>query len=349
MKRWSLCLVLVTLFMVLGCGRDYDQTNVQTNVSATSYLLNAEDFDLETIMTLISENKVKDAEDLQNQINNPESGLTNVDADKDGNRDFILVKEVQAEQKVLSFLAIPSSTGKEEDAVNVAEVKFSRTGDSNQVQLSGSYPNYVNGYHDHYYHHGMSVGDALFLSWVLSPSRPYYYRPYASYYAPSYRPMPVYGASMMSTKRTTYRSTQNVTTVAPMKRQAIGSDYGMASKTQSKYSKGKGDVYGDALGNRAGSVKSFQTRPADKPKPTGSSFGGGSNSSPKPTPVAKPTPTYKPSTPSSNWGSATKASAPSSSGSSYKPSKPSSSGWGSSSGRSSSSGSRSSGSGSRRR
>jgi|GEM_PF-3614636 len=167
-------------------------------IGGQQYLLNAKDFDLQQVIALIRDNKIKDAADLEKKINE-QGGINNVDIDHDSKVDPIKIKESRkGNSVVLEFLAVPSSTHKAEDATTVATVEFSRSASSNDVQVQGGYANHVNGHENAYYttnvHSGPSFGTMLFLTWLFMPSRPHYYapvmpvyvtRPVASNYTPS--------------------------------------------------------------------------------------------------------------------------------------------------------------------
>jgi len=175
-----LLLVLMATALLCACNKSERPIESSLQIGGQQYLLNAKDFDLQQVIGLIRDNKIKDAADLEKKIN--EGGINNVDVDHDSKVDYIKIKESRkGNNVVMEFLAIPSSTQKLEDATTVASVEFSRSASSNDVQVQGGYANHVNGYENAYYtahmHHGPSFGEMLFLTWLFMPSRPYYYAP----------------------------------------------------------------------------------------------------------------------------------------------------------------------------
>ena len=220
MKTFTL---IFTLLAVMGCSKPPAQT--QRNVSGN--LLSYTAFDLETVVGVVKQNKFNGAEELEAFVND-NNGVNNVDLDKDGNIDYISVKESrEGETIVLDFVASPT-TG---DTVTVANLKFTQNTSSQELEVQGGYPSYVQGGHSHYYSYrrpGLSFGEAMFLAWMFTPSRSHYYRP-----VPMFTPRPVLGSSTLVNTRTTTRTT---TKVGPVKNSSKPNSYKVksAEKTQSK-------------------------------------------------------------------------------------------------------------------
>lgn|GEM_PF-1918990 len=283
-RRWATALTL-TLVATSGCfcggdsrPRRSKNSVKRTEVNAQNFLFNADEFDLETIISLVKENKVKGAEELEEVINGEKAAISNVDIDKDGTIDYVLVKEGREGQKIaLDFRAVPSSTNQESDAETIASMTFSHNTTTNEVEVSGGYPSYANGHDNYYYsyrqpyrHGGMSVGQALFLAWLFTPSRPIFYRGYRPAY---FVRRPVYSRSMLSSRRSTYRTTSRV---SPVRRQARPKGYSIssASKGKSKFASGKSKVAKPtSFSSRSGSMKSFGKRDTSKTKKSASGFG----------------------------------------------------------------------------
>ena len=276
-------LFIITAFVLSltasGCGDDEVQTRQETKVEGKTFLLSADDFDLETVMAMMREDKVQSAEELEKKINDG-SGINNVDVDGDGKVDYIQVKESRnGDALLMDFLAIPSSTQNENASETVATVRFSQNTTTNQVQVEGGYPNHVRGHNDHHYSyhhgHGLSMGEALFLTWLFMPSRPLFYRPYAMGY---YTPRPVYPASALQSRRSSYRTSMKV---SPVKRSqpSAGFQSASASRKPSKFgSEGKGNT-GDTLSSKSGAAKAFEKRDTNKAKSTATGFGAKSKAS----------------------------------------------------------------------
>lgn len=333
MKRWSRALIVVvscSLVLAAGCDDKKSRTTTRTNVEGQSYLLSSDDFDLETVMGLIKDDKVKGAEELEKAIND-DSGINNVDIDRDEKIDYVMVKEGRdGEALLLDFVAIPSSTEKEDEAETVASVRFTRDTQTSQVHVEGGYPSYVDGHHHHYYsyhhRHGLSVGEALFIAWLFTPSRPLFYRPYSMGF---YSPRPVYSSSSLASTRTSYRTSKSV---GPVQKSARPASYKIASaqKAPSKWRQ-QATAKGGSLSSKRGSMKGFEARDSSKAKKSATGFGASKSSSGSAWGGKK-------SSGSSVWGGSSGSSG--SKKSSFGGSSGSKSSWGSSSG--SRSGSRSS-------
>lgn len=275
----------VVLVTSVGCSKDeesitpwkrrrHKKSVTTSEVNSQNFLFNADDFDLATVVALVKEDKVKDAEGLEKVINKEDSAISNVDIDKDDIIDYVMVKEGREGEKILlDFKAVPSSTNKEDDAETIGNMTFTKNTETNEVEVSGGYPQYARGYRDHHYHYrGPSLGTMIFMSWLLTPSRPYYYR---GYYAPYYARRPLYSRSALTSARTSYRSTRSV---SPVSRTSRPSNYNIksASKGNSKFASGKSSVAkakSNSLSSRKGSMKSFGSRSSTKTKRSASGFG----------------------------------------------------------------------------
>ena len=197
---------LMAMTMVVGCAPERSHSRQQTQKQVQGSLLSFEDFDLETVVAMVKQDKVQGAKELEEFINGS-NGVNNVDVDKDGKIDYIRVIEGREGQTItLDMVAKPSSGSGEE--VTVANLRFKHNTTSNEMVVEGGYPSYVNGYNSHYYsyhrphRHGMSTGQAVFLMWLMMPSRSMYLHP-----VPMYSPRPVYSRSALNTTRTTTRTT----------------------------------------------------------------------------------------------------------------------------------------------
>jgi hypothetical protein len=359
--------ILIGLILALcACDtRTEAQTTISQQVDTQSNLVDAKDLDLQTIVGMVKSNKVANAEQLEKAINS-DNGINNVDVDKDGKIDYVAVREGRKGDAVaLDLVAIPSGTRNQAEGVVVASITFRKDVQTNTVEVSGGYPTYVNGYGDYYYSYrqpGLTFGQAMFLYWAFSPRPAYYYHPYFSSYA--YRP--VYSHSVLTTRRTTYRSSVGSSAILSSRRP---STYTIPSaKVPSRFAPAPRSS-GSSFTERSGQGRGFQNRTgaANKPStwgtPSNSSSGWGSASGSHSTPSAPRSSSLGLSSgsKSSSWGSShtTAPSAPrssswgSSSGSrssswgssrSTTPSAPRSSSWGSSSGSRSSSWGSSSGS-----
>lgn len=307
-----------------GCSsRTETQTTTSQQVDTQSFLLNAKDLDLQAVVGMVKSNRVKSAEELEKAINS-DNGINNVDVDKDGKIDYISVKEGRKGDAIsLDLMAVPSGTQNPAEAVVVASITFSKNTQTNTVEVSGGFPNYVDGYQDNYYsyqHRGLSFGEAMFLAWMFTP-RPLYYQPY---YYRSYVARPIYSHSVLTTRRTVYR-TPGSTVVSSSRRPSA---YTIPSaKVPSRFQPAPRSA-GNSFTERSGQGRSFQNRtgapnrpstwgtPSSPSAPRSSGWSGSSGSR------------------SSSWGSSSGSNRSSSWGSSRTtiPSAPKSSSWGGSSG-----------------
>ena len=162
MKHIALLLLSISMF---ACENS-SQSNPQVSVEESQSLLSAEDFSLNLISGLIKSG-VTDATAIQEKINDGDQNpYNNVDIDKDGQRDFIEVRETVHHQQ-FDFVTKPSSIG---DDKHIATVKF--TEENGEPMMEASYEPIVHHYHDYYYHDTFAR-DLLFFTWLHS-SRPVY-------------------------------------------------------------------------------------------------------------------------------------------------------------------------------
>ena len=290
---------IASLSLVLGaCGPDKSRMTKE-EIQHNTFLLNSDDFDLETVIGMVKGDGVGNIEELEKTINDASSGINNVDIDNDEKIDYVMVKENREGGNFsLEFLAVPSKSGKEDEASLIASMSIKKSGEN--VEVSGGYPDYVAGHESNHYqyrHSGMSFGQAIFLAYMFSP-RGMYYRPYGFYGAYSGRPY--MSASQRSTTRSSYKKTTS-TRVAPVKKQSKPAGYkspASASKTKSKFSSGaiKGKPGDKSLSSRKGQTKGYNQRSSSKPKQKATGFGG-SSSKPK-----SRGSTSKPKSRSGGWG-----------------------------------------------
>lgn len=264
MKRWFWLMIAVMFVAApLGCG-----DGMKYELTETSYLMNTDAFDLEATVALVKDGKVKDAAELEQQINAPESAINNVDLNGDGKIDFVGVQEQKTEKGyTLDFVAQPSEN--KEDHSTIASVNVSQT--AKETVVEGGYPSYVEGHASHYYHHvHHGIGDLLFYSWLFSPMHVPYVMPFYGGVGFYYAPRPVLAMNVVSTQRSTYRTNRGVSsmkkTTAPKN---FSSGIKSAQKTQAKISS-------PSKSNSPSGLKSYKVQ-SKTPTNTGgksSTFGG---------------------------------------------------------------------------
>ena len=278
------------------------QTTTRVQSQQDTSLVSAEDFGLATVIGLVESNAVKNGEELEQRINDPSSGINNIDVDGDGQTDYIgVVEEQSATGKTFSFVAFKSSD-QDAEPIPIATVTLAQDTTTNTVTVSGGYPEYVHGYRDHYYHRpGLTLGRVLWLSWAFGPRPMYSYGPM---WRSSWAPRPVMSRSVARQTRTTVRTTTKMRPVAQSK--ARPASYKGSAKSQNYAKRVKnGSVKmpkktGSVSGN-ANQMRDFKARDKSKPVQKGTSFG----SAPKKPTTASPAAPKKPSTWKSGSGSPT--------------------------------------------
>ena len=306
------CLVIIIAALALsGCNscRSRTTTTTTTQTKATtaqaSYILNADDFDLKLVMALITSGTgMNDMAALEQRINDPSSGINNVDVDHDGHVDYVSAKESNAGgQQAIEFEAHPSGSPDAEPVV-IASVNVSQNTTTNQVTVNGGYPTYVNGYDSAYYSNvypRSHFADAMFMYWMLRP-HPLYVPVYRGYPA-GYMPRQVLAPTVVQSQRTSYQTTTRVSPVPQATRPSTYSSPSVkqdtANRVQSKYATPPQNGAGSIKGN-AQNQNNYKERDTSKAKPQGGTFSPNAPKvgSPPATPpkVASPPPS-PPSTP----------------------------------------------------
>jgi len=151
-----------------------------TSYAQQGYIMSAEDFDLQTVVSLVNPatgRGVRNLVELEGIINDPHSAINNVDIDQDGVVDYVGCVEIRGgAHHIIEFRAYPSSAPGAAPVV-IATLAITRNHHQRLVVLQGSYPYYVYGYdswfyHDtFYYHHGFAR--RTFLGWWFM-TRPIY-------------------------------------------------------------------------------------------------------------------------------------------------------------------------------
>ena len=193
---------------------------------------------------------------LEQQINDPNSGINTLDLDKDGNVDYLKVVE-RANQLVVID---ETSTNQ----ITIATLNITPNGD---VSVSGV-PTYCG--QNYYYHNHYSLTDAILLSYLLRP-HPYYIPRYHYGYYPSY----YHRTSVISTRTRiisspSYRSSVRTTT-------SYSRPTTSYSRPTTSYSRPATPTR-TSLSNPSTSQRSFTPRSTSSPVRSGG-FGSSSRSS----------------------------------------------------------------------
>jgi hypothetical protein len=177
-----------TVVAKADAGADADaKTAVKATVKA-DVKLEASAFDLESVSFLVKKGKVKDAKQLEAQINNPKEKINNVDIDGDGKVDKIQVVEIRNEADgsiIFELRAIPSSTKDKDAAVVIATLNFVPDKVTKKLVVKCVYSPIVVGYDTIVFEYFVPIeveNDAVvvvdsspFYGWAFTVSRPAYY------------------------------------------------------------------------------------------------------------------------------------------------------------------------------
>ena len=141
--------------------------NVTVVNEAPPALVAPADFALDTVVGLLRTGAT-DGPSLEARINDPASGINNVDTDKDGRVDYVNVVEAPIPSgKKMELVAHPSA-GTTPD-VSIAAIKFQQDGPA--VDVQAGYSPLID---QNIYYHDRLTSDLAFAAWLFLPSRPYY-------------------------------------------------------------------------------------------------------------------------------------------------------------------------------
>jgi len=145
-------------------------------------------FDLESVSFLVKKGKVKDAKQLEAQINDPKEKINNVDVDGDGKVDKIQVVEIRDEATgsiVFELRAIPSGTKDKDAAVVIATINFVPDKVTKKMTVTCVYTPIVVGHDTIVFEYFVPievkndtivvVDSSPFYGWAFTVSRPAYY------------------------------------------------------------------------------------------------------------------------------------------------------------------------------
>ncbi len=170
-------------------------TKADTNVEASAAIkadikttLEPAAFDLESVSFLVKKGKVKDAKQLEAQINDPKEKINNVDIDGDGKVDKIQVVEIRNEADgsiIFELRAIPSSTKDKDAAVVIANLNFVPDKVTKKMVVKCVYTPIVVGHDTIIYEYDVPievkndvvvvVDSSPFYGWAFTVSRPAYH------------------------------------------------------------------------------------------------------------------------------------------------------------------------------
>ena len=166
-------LILVSFFWPSGGEKQYN-VNVQTMVYGGAGL------DLATIGSLLK--KAENATELEHLLNDPKTGINNLDLNEDGKVDYIKVTEYGTEQTKGFSLTTEPIAGETQE---VATIEIEKSGnDQASVEVKGNEQIYGQ---NHYHRSSFGMTDMLFMYWLFRP-HPFYASPWGyGHYPGNYR------------------------------------------------------------------------------------------------------------------------------------------------------------------
>lgn len=243
MKNY-LVLALLAMF-VFSCSNKKQNTTVSVQpATETVNTLDGENFDLELVGQLATQSA--SVGEFEKVINDPETGVNNLDLDGNGEVDWITVTEAESTiptSRLMSLAVYFSDTDVEE----VATIEIDKTNPAGgEVHLVGSERLYGSGAH---YHSSFSMSDAILFHYMFGPRYRPYHSPYYSYRTPAYYshrrvvPMTAYRTQTRTVKRTTSTKSKSSFTksTAPRKSKVSSPNKGKSSAkyTQTKDTRSK--------------------------------------------------------------------------------------------------------------
>jgi hypothetical protein len=269
MTQFKFRLFLLSLILAV-CACKGPPTQVTVTNNAPSASVSPQDFSLDTVLALLKSG-VNDGPTLESKINDPASGINNVDIDKDGKTDYINVVEAQIPSgKKMELMAHPSS-GQGPD-VSIAAIKFAQ-GDSG-VDVQAGYAPLIDPGGQYYYHDSL-LANMLFAQWLFMPSRPYYVGYAPAGYAYRSRMAP----TQFTQTRTTYQTQTRISPVVAAPRPASFNAARLTTPPRAASTN---------FGQAAQGTSNFAVD--NRQKSAGTAFGG--TSTPRSAPVSAPAPAH---------------------------------------------------------
>ena len=174
------CWALVVFLAVSLWGSCSSPDRYAVNVSSIQIPAGAsQGLDLRAVGELVK--TARNAEELERQINDPSSGLNNLDLDSDGAVDYISVEEFGGGDS-RGFMLVAKLQGNQQQ--EVATIDIEKTTESEgDLEIRGNERVYGA---NHYHHSHFGFGDYLMMRWLFSSHSlyrsPFYYGRYPGYY-----------------------------------------------------------------------------------------------------------------------------------------------------------------------
>lgn len=131
-----LTLTLVSTAMV-GCSDSSHQTKTEKKpeINITTVVSPADGLDLKLVGPLLQEGKVKNAEELEKELNK-EDGINNLDLNSDGNVDFINFIENKSDNTNIKSLDL--TTGDTTNLTHIVTVEVEKKGNVYYINMVGN-------------------------------------------------------------------------------------------------------------------------------------------------------------------------------------------------------------------
>lgn len=171
MKR-LIILTAAAAALLAACNsgpNERNQVSIQSSMTGTG-------FDVNKLAAVVK--KSTNPQLLEQEINTPSNGITNLDLNNDGTIDYL--KVVEKENNRLNVVDDVDTA----NSVNVATINITPNQQNQTAVLNvDANPDYAG--NNYYYHSSFSLGDVLLMSYLLRP-HPYYYPIYHYGYYPHY-------------------------------------------------------------------------------------------------------------------------------------------------------------------
>jgi len=156
-------LIVISFLWPSGGDKNYN-VNVQSTVYA------GEGLDLATIGSLLK--KAENATELERLLNDPATGVNNLDLNEDGKVDYVKVTEYGNDKSKGFSLTVEPIAGEVQE---IATINIEKSGDDKaEVEVRGNEQVYGQ---NHYHHSSFGMTDMLFMYWLFRP-HPMYMSPW---------------------------------------------------------------------------------------------------------------------------------------------------------------------------
>ena len=158
-------ILLIAISFLWPAGKSENNYNV--NVQTMVY--GGDGLDLATIGSLLK--KAENAEELEKLLNDPKTGINNLDLNEDGKVDYVKVTEYGNDNSKGFSLTVEPIAGEIQE---VATIDIEKSGDKAEVEVHGNEQIYGQ---NHYHRSSFGVTDMLFMYWLFRP-HPFYMSPW---------------------------------------------------------------------------------------------------------------------------------------------------------------------------